>query len=82
MRMAHCFHVIPANDTKGSVFGPQNFPHRRRGLNPGPLAPEASALTTELSFSDHLSLFSKLDNQASIYTGVLELRGHKHVGFL
>ena len=33
---------------KGSVFGPTNFPLRRRGSNPGPLAQEASALTTRL----------------------------------
>ena len=40
--------VIPANDAKGSVFGPTNFPRRRRGSNLGPLAQEASALTTQL----------------------------------
>ena len=34
------YHVIPANDTKGSKFGPTNFPRRRRGSNPGPLAQE------------------------------------------
>ena len=39
------YHVIPANDTK---FGPTNFPRRRRGSNPGPLAQEANALTTRL----------------------------------
>ena len=42
------YYVIPANDTKRSVFGPTNFPRRRRGSNPGPLAQEASALTTRL----------------------------------
>ena len=42
------YHVIPANDTKGSVFGPTSFPRRRRGSNPGPPAQEASALTTRL----------------------------------
>ena len=30
------------------MFGPTNFPRRRRRLNPGPLAQEASALTTRL----------------------------------
>ena len=40
------YHVIPANGMKGSVFGPTNFPRRWRGSNPGPLAQEASALTT------------------------------------
>ena len=30
------------------MFGPTNFPRRRRGSNPGPLAQEASALTTRL----------------------------------
>ena len=33
---------------KGSKFGPTNFPRRRRGSNPGPLAQEASVLTTRL----------------------------------
>ena len=42
------YHVIPANDTKGSKFGPTNFPRCRRGSNPGPLAQEVSALTTWL----------------------------------
>ena len=42
----HCIHIIPANDTKESVFGPPlNFPRRRWGSNPGPLAPETSALS-------------------------------------
>ena len=44
----HLSSVIPANDTRESVFGLQNFPRRERGSNLGPLAPEASALTTEL----------------------------------
>ena len=30
------------------MFGPTNFPRRWRGSNPGPLAQEASALTTRL----------------------------------
>ena len=47
-RTAHCFHVIPANDTKESVFGHQIFPRAPRGSNPEPLAPAASAFTTEL----------------------------------
>ena len=44
----HLSNVIPANDTRESVFGLRNFPRRERGSNLGPLAPEASALTTEL----------------------------------
>ena len=40
---------VPANDTKGSKLEPTNFPRRWRGSNPGPLAQEASALTTRLS---------------------------------
>ena len=44
----HLSSVIPANDTRESVFGLRNFPHRGRGSNRGPLASEASALTTEL----------------------------------
>ena len=47
-RTSHCFHVIPANDTKESVFGHQIFPRPPRRQNPEPLAPEASGLTTEL----------------------------------
>ena len=35
--------VIPANDTRESVFGHRKFPHHKQGLNLGPLAPEASA---------------------------------------
>ena len=42
----HCF--LPANDTMESVFGRRTFPRREWGSNLGPLAPEASALTTEL----------------------------------
>ena len=45
-RTVRCLHVIPANDTKGSR--PPNNPRRRRGSNPGPLAPEAGVLTTEV----------------------------------
>ena len=46
--MTHCVHVTPANDMKSRVFGPPNFPRSRGGSNPGPLAPEASAMTTGL----------------------------------
>ena len=42
-RMMHLSSVIPANDTRESVFGHRNFPRRERGSNLGPLAPEASA---------------------------------------
>ena len=41
--------IIPANDTGETVFEHRNFPRRERGSNLGPLAPEASAITTELS---------------------------------
>ena len=41
--MAHCAHVIPANDKKGSVFGHQTFPHLPRGSNSVPLAPSQCA---------------------------------------
>ena len=44
----HLSSVIPANDTRESVFGRRNFPRRVRGPNLGPLAPGASALITEL----------------------------------
>ena len=46
--MMHLSSVIPANGTRESMCGCRNFPCRERGLNLGPLAPEASALTTEL----------------------------------
>ena len=39
----HLFSVIPAIDTRESVFGHRNFPRRERGSNLGLLAPEASA---------------------------------------
>ena len=55
-RTMHLSSVIPANDTRESVFGLRNFPRRERGSNLGPLAPEASALTTELP---RLSSFNK-----------------------
>ena len=35
--------VIPANDTRESLFRHRNFPRREWGSNLGPLAPEASA---------------------------------------
>ena len=56
------YHVIPANDTKGSVFGPTNFPRRRRGSNLGPLAQEASALTSRRNswFTETLVYFSEM----------------------
>ena len=47
-RTMHLSSVIPANDTRESVFGHRNLPRSERGSNLGPLAPEASALTTEL----------------------------------
>ena len=40
----HLSSVIPANDTRESVFGHRNFSRRERESNLGPLAPEASAL--------------------------------------
>ena len=42
-RMMHLSSVIPANDTRESMFGQRNFPRPKRGSNLGPLAPEASA---------------------------------------
>ena len=39
----HLSSVIPANDTRESVFGHRNFSRRERESNLGPLAPEASA---------------------------------------
>ena len=43
----HLSSVIPANDTRESIFGHRNFPRCKEGLNLEPLAQEASALTTE-----------------------------------
>ena len=60
--MAHLSSVFPANDTKEIVICDRNFPSREQGLNVGPLAPEASALTSELhAFSDDKSLFIIFD---------------------
>ena len=42
-RTMHLSSVIPANDTRESVFGHQNFSRREWESNLGPLAPEASA---------------------------------------
>ena len=42
---------------KGSVFRPTNFSRHRQGLNPGPLAQEASVLTTRLLASRYLATF-------------------------
>ena len=41
-RTMHLSSVIPANDTRESMFGHRNFPRREQGSNLGPLAPEAS----------------------------------------
>ena len=42
-RTMHLSSVIPANDTRESVFGHRNFSRHERESNLGPLAPEASA---------------------------------------
>ena len=42
-RTMHLSSVIPANDTRESVFGHRNFSRRERESNLGPLAPEVSA---------------------------------------
>ena len=41
-RTAHFFNVIPANDTKESMFGHQNVSSPAAGIKPDNLAPEAS----------------------------------------
>ena len=41
-RTAHLFSVIPANDTKESMFGHQNVSSPAAGIKPDNLAPEAS----------------------------------------
>ena len=46
--MVRYFSVIPANDADKSKFGHRNLSSPVTGMNPGPLAPEVSALTTEL----------------------------------
>ena len=38
----HTFSVIPANDTKESMFGQQNVSSSAAGIKPDILAPEAS----------------------------------------
>ena len=52
----HLSSVIPANDTRESVFGLQNFPSCEQGSNLGPPAPEASVLTTELPLLSRLEI--------------------------
>ena len=47
-RTAHLSSVIPANDTRESLFGHRNVLRREQGKNLEPLTPEANALTTEL----------------------------------
>ena len=42
-RTMHLSSVIPANDTRESVFVHRNFPRREWESNLGPLAPEAGA---------------------------------------
>ena len=41
-RTAHLFSVIPANNTKESMFGHQNVSSPAAGIKPVNLAPEAS----------------------------------------
>ena len=41
-RTAQLFRVIPANDTKESMFGHQNVSSPAAGIKPDNLAPEAS----------------------------------------
>ena len=53
----HLSSVIPANDTRDSVSGLRNFPRREWGSNLGPLAPEASVVTTELPTPLNATLF-------------------------
>ena len=50
-RTVHLSRVIPANDTRESVFGHGNFPRHKRRSNLGPLAPKC--LTTELPHFQH-----------------------------
>ena len=42
---AHLFSVIPANDTKESMFGHQNVSSPAAGIKPDIQAPEASMCT-------------------------------------
>ena len=47
-RMMHLSSVIPANDTRESVFGLRNFPRHERGSNLRPLAPEQRQVLTTI----------------------------------
>ena len=73
-RTMHLSSVIPANDTRESVFGLRNFPRRERGSNLGPLAPEASALTTELP------RFSCRQDNVGVGEGTIKKVAEEHFG--
>ena len=53
-RTAHCVHVIPANDTKGSVFGPPQIP---------PLPPAEGRRTVFMSYLQMTRREACLDHQ-------------------
>ena len=52
-RTTHCFHVMPATDTKEKVFGHQKSPCLSLGLIPVPFDLEASALPTDRATALH-----------------------------
>ena len=58
--------VIPANDTRESMFGHRNFSRRERESNLGPLAPEASA--KPLSYHAFMTIAVNLGRKATKQT--------------
>ena len=59
-KMAHCFHDMPTNNTKGSPFGHRKFLCLSLRLIPEPLAPEASVLTELPHFNLTYSLCERI----------------------
>ena len=79
-RTMHLSSVIPANNTKESVFGHRNFPRCERGSNLGPLAPEASAWP--LSYHAFLKPFGPRLGQTKYQTNCLTLQWYSWKSFL
>ena len=79
----HLSSVIPANVSRESVFGLQNFPRRERGSNLGPLAPEASALTTELPPFRPRRYFSAIPHSLSLISDfIFHISVRKFKGYI
>ena len=65
LRVVHLSSVIPANDTRESVFGHRIFSCREWGSNLGPLASEASALP--LSYHAEITISTLIAGYRSVF---------------